>query len=191
MYVGTFLTYRRDAMTGWTRCTLCLVLLIAFGLPHALSAQELQADANGASPDPAVTEQAVPPAAATPNRQPVDTAGAPAAMGPYSQAIQVGSTVFVSGQVGVDPASGLLVMGGIGTETRQAMNNVRMILRAAGYTLEDIVHAEIFLTNLDDEPSMSQVYSSYFFEAPPARSLAQVARLPNGASIQIAVTAAK
>lgn len=177
-------------MTGWTRYTLFALLLMALGLPRTGSAQELQADSNSASLDPAVTDEAVVPQA-TANRQPIGTAGAPAAMGPYSQAIQVGNTVFVSGQVGIDPASGLLVMGGIGTETRQAMNNIRMILREAGYELEDIVHAEIFLTNLDDEPSMSQVYGSYFFEAPPARSLAQVERLPNGASIQIAVTAAK
>lgn len=121
----------------------------------------------------------------------IETADAPTAIGPYSQAVQVGNVLYCSGQIGIDPGTNMLVAGGIGTETRQAMNNLRMVLKAAGYSFDDVVSVQIMMTNLNQYENMNQVYQSYFFDAPPARSTMQVAALPKGASIEIVVTAAK
>ncbi len=172
--------------------TLALVLTLTGSLSTAL-AQDLQANADSTTPEGTATQPTTPstPLTVPASRTVIDTPNVPTAVGPFSQAIQVGNTIYCSGQIGIDPAANLLVYGGVGAETRQAMNNIRALLRESGYTLEDIVHVEIFLTDMDEYDEMNQVYGSYFFENPPARSVAQVAALPSSASIQISVTAVK
>lgn len=166
--------------------TAILAFALAMFVSTMAGAQDLQAEADLAAESTA-TQPVTPPNA----RTVISSTDAPAAMGPYSQAVQVGGTIYVSGQVGVAPDTNLLVLGGIGSETRQAMNNARMILREAGYTLDDVVYTQIFLASLDDYEAMNQIYNSYFFTAPPARSVAEVTRLQGGARVMVAMTAAK
>ncbi len=129
-----------------------------------------------------------PPAA---RREAVSTAKAPAAIGPYSQAIASGDTVWVAGQLGLDPATGKMVEGGIEGETRRALENVRAILEAAGLALEDVVQTQVFLADLDDFQAMNAVYATFFPKAPPARATVQVARLPRGARVEILAVAVR
>jgi 2-iminobutanoate/2-iminopropanoate deaminase len=110
---------------------------------------------------------------------------APAAIGPYSIGVQVGDLVFSSGQLGIDPASGKIVEGGIEAETHQALRNLAAVLEAAGAGLEDIVKTSVFLRDINDFAAMNTVYAGYFKENPPARSAFQVAALPKGAAIEI------
>jgi 2-iminobutanoate/2-iminopropanoate deaminase len=119
----------------------------------------------------------------------IETRHAPAAIGPYSQAIESGDTVFLSGQIGLDPKSGKLVSGGIGRETRQVLDNIREVLRAAGLGFDDVVKTTIFLVNLADFEIVNGVYGEHFTEEFPARSTVQVAALPRGALIEIEVIA--
>lgn len=117
---------------------------------------------------------------------------APAAIGPYSQAIQVGTTLYLAGQIGLDPATGALVEGGIAAETRQAMDNLQAVLNEAGFTMADVVEAQVFLADLNEYGAMNEVYGAYFEAAPPpARAAVQVARLPRDARVEIKLTAAK
>lgn len=124
-----------------------------------------------------------------PDRRVIATEAAPEAIGPYSQAIQVGTTVYCSGQIGIDPKTDSLVAGGIETETRQALDNLQAVLQAAGFSLDDVVRAQVFLADLDDYPAMNAAYSTYFEDAPPARAAVQAARIPAGARVEIMVTA--
>lgn len=126
-----------------------------------------------------------------PDRQVISTDAAPAAIGPYSQAIQVGNTIYCSGQIGIDPETGDLVSGDVGTETRQALDNIQSVLKAAGASMDDVVQAQVFLSDLDDYDAMNEVYSSYFDVAPPARAAVQADSLPAGAQIEVMVTAQK
>ena len=167
------------------RLFLSLVLVGMIALPAR--AQDVQADAGDAG-DPEDGSEQVAPAGA---RTVITASDAPPAMGPSSQAIQVGNTIYCSGQIGIDPETDELVAGGTGTELRQAMNNLRTILREAGYTLEDIAYAQIFLTDMGEYETVNQVYGSYFYEPPPARSVVEVSDLPTGASVKIAATAVK
>jgi 2-iminobutanoate/2-iminopropanoate deaminase len=168
-----------------------LLLLGAMALP--VQAQDLQADATPADPETTAVEGAPATAQeqAARTRTVITAPDAPSAIGPYSQAIQIGNTIYCSGQIGLNPETSQLVVGGVGTELRQAMNNIRAVLREAGYTLEDIAYTQIFLTDMSDYELVNQVYGSYFFEAPPARAVVEVAALPAGARIEIAVTAVK
>ncbi len=114
---------------------------------------------------------------------------APAAIGPYSQAIESGTTVFCSGQIGLDPHSGALVSGGIEAETRRALANIRAVLAEAGLGFAEVVKTTIFLADLGDFEIVNRIYGEHF-EAPyPARSTVQVAALPRRAKIEIEVTA--
>lgn len=122
-------------------------------------------------------------------RRVISTEAAPEAIGPYSQAIQVGSTLYCSGQVGLDPDSGELVPGGIEAETRQALENLDAVLQEAGFAMRDVVQAQVFLADLNDYAAMNTVYAAYFETAPPARAAVQVARLPLDARVEIMVTA--
>ncbi|MCS6959495.1 MAG: RidA family protein [Pseudanabaenaceae cyanobacterium SKYGB_i_bin29] len=116
----------------------------------------------------------------------VTTDRAPVPVGPYSQAIKVeGKFLFLSGQIPLDPATGKLVEGDIGTQTEQVMANIRAVLAAAGSSLEQIVKTTIFLVDMADFGQVNQVYGKYFSERPPARSCIQVAALPLGARIEI------
>lgn len=124
-------------------------------------------------------------------RRVIATERAPAALAAYSQAIQVGSTVWVAGQLGVDPATRQLVPGGIEAETRQALENVRAILEAAGLTLADAVQVQVLLADIADWEKLNPVYVTFFPKAPPARAAYAVAALPRGARVEIVVTAAR
>jgi 2-iminobutanoate/2-iminopropanoate deaminase len=119
----------------------------------------------------------------------ISTSEAPAAVGPYSQAIRIGNLVFCSGQIPLDPKSGKIVDGDIRAQTRRVMDNITAVLRAEGLTFENIVKTTIFLTNLVEFQTVNEVYGSYFKSDPPARSTVQVPALPKGANIEIEVIA--
>ncbi len=124
-----------------------------------------------------------------PVRLVVDTPDAPPAIGPYSQAIRVGHTVYLAGQLGLDVESGELVEGGIVEETRKAMDNLGAVLRAAGLGFEDVVMTQVFLQDVEEFAAMNEVYAGYFSEAPPARATVEVARLPRDGRVEIQMTA--
>jgi 2-iminobutanoate/2-iminopropanoate deaminase len=119
----------------------------------------------------------------------ISTESAPAAIGPYSQAIAVGDLVFVSGQLAIDPETGQFVDGDVAAMTRQIFRNIETILAAAGTTLNKIVKATVFLSDLNDFQAMNGAYAEFFAENPPARSTVQVARLPRDARVEIEVIA--
>jgi 2-iminobutanoate/2-iminopropanoate deaminase len=121
-------------------------------------------------------------------KQVISTASAPAAIGPYSQAIRVGSLVFVSGQIPLDER-GQLVTGGIEDETRQVMQNLSAILAAGGTSLGHVVKTTVYLTDMNDFAAVNGVYGSFFPSDPPARATVAVAALPKGARIEIDVVA--
>jgi len=116
---------------------------------------------------------------------------APAAIGPYSQAIQVGTTVWLAGQIALDPASGQLIQGDIVAETRQVMANIKAVLAEANLGFEDIVQAQVYLIDMNEYRAFNEVYAEYFKQAPPARAVVQAARLPRDAKVEIMVTAVK
>ncbi|MFQ5709134.1 MAG: RidA family protein [bacterium] len=124
-------------------------------------------------------------------RQVIATKEAPAAIGPYSQAIRVGDAFYVAGQIGIDPATGELVPGGIAEQTHQVLKNIQAVLQAGGFTMADVVQSQVFLADLNDYGAMNAVYASYFESAPPARAAVQAARLPKDALIEIMVTAVR
>jgi 2-iminobutanoate/2-iminopropanoate deaminase len=119
----------------------------------------------------------------------INTKNAPEPIGPYSQAVQVGNFVFVSGQVGKDPISGAMKTENIKAETTQVMMNTKSILETAGLGLANVVKTTIFLTNMDDFAQVNEVYGSFFTGNYPARETVQVSRLPLGANVEISVTA--
>ena len=118
-------------------------------------------------------------------RKTISTNDAPQALGPYSQGIHAGNFVFCAGQLGLDPATGKLMVGGVEAQTRRAMQNLAGVLQAAGSSLNQIVKTTVFLANMDDFQKMNAVYAEFFSAAPPARSTVQVARLPRDAAVEI------
>ncbi len=123
------------------------------------------------------------------NRKVIHTDKAPKAIGPYSQAIRADAMVFTAGQIGLDPATMELVSGGVEEQTRQALNNLRNVLEAAGSSLAQVVKTTVFLQDMNDFPKMNAIYAEYFAENPPARSTVAVAALPKGALVEIEATA--
>ena len=121
-------------------------------------------------------------------REVIHTDQAPAAIGPYSQAIKIGNRLFVAGQIGMDARSGQMVEGGIAAQTTQALKNIQAIVKAAGFRLKDAVQAQVFLLDLNDYGRMNKVYETFFRQAPPARAAVAVARLPRDALVEILVT---
>jgi 2-iminobutanoate/2-iminopropanoate deaminase len=119
----------------------------------------------------------------------VNTPLAPAAVGPYSQAVVDGGRVYTSGQIPLDPATGKLVSGDITAQTRRVMDNLRAVLEAAGSGLHLISKTTVFVTDLREFAAINQTYGSYFTAEPPARSTVQVSALPLGASIEIEAVA--
>ena len=119
----------------------------------------------------------------------INTAKAPAAVGPYSQAVKTGNLVFTAGQLGLDPATGEFAGGDVAAQTRQAMENLRAILEAAGTSLDQIVKTTIFVADLADFQTVNAVYAEFFEHAPPARSTVEVAALPLGGLVEIEVIA--
>jgi 2-iminobutanoate/2-iminopropanoate deaminase len=124
-------------------------------------------------------------------REIIATDAAPAAIGPYSQAVRVGDTLYCAGQIAIDPGTGKMVEGGLEPETRQVLANIRAVLDAAGFSPTDVVQAQVFLADLDDYATMNSIYAGVFGASPPARAAMQVARLPKDARIEIMVTAVK
>ena len=122
-------------------------------------------------------------------KQIISTSEAPAAIGPYSQAVRSGNFLFCSGQIPLDPKSGQIVSGDIATQTRRVLDNIGAVLKAEGLAFENIVKTTIFLTNLDDFQTVNEIYGSYFKQEPPARSTVQVSALPKGAKVEIEVIA--
>jgi len=119
----------------------------------------------------------------------IATERAPKALGPYSVAVQTGSLVFASGQVGLDPASNTIVEGGIEAETRQALTNLKAVLEASGSSLASVVKTTVFLRDINDFARMNAIYGEFFVEKFPARSTVQVAALPKNAAVEIEAVA--
>ena len=115
----------------------------------------------------------------------IQTKQAPAAIGPYSQAISIGDFLFTSGQIALDPESGIFLSGEIEEETEQTLKNISAILRAGGLSLENVVKTTVYLSDLNHFSRMNQVYEKYFSKTKPARACVQVAALPKGAKIEI------
>ena len=124
-------------------------------------------------------------------RRVIATEGAPKALAVYSQGVQVGDTLYLAGQIGLDPATRKLVDGGVQAETRRALENCRAILEAAGMSMSDVVQVQVLLANIGDYQAMNDVYATYFKESPPARAALAVAALPGGAQVEILMTAVK
>jgi len=122
-------------------------------------------------------------------KQIIHTDAAPAAVGPYSQAIVANGFVFTAGQVGLVPQTMQLIEGDVQAQTRQALTNLRTILQTAGTDLQHVVKTTVFLANMDDFQAMNAIYSEFFGENPPARSAVQVARLPVNALVEIEAVA--
>jgi 2-iminobutanoate/2-iminopropanoate deaminase len=122
-------------------------------------------------------------------REIVTTTDAPAAIGPYSQAVKANGFVFVSGQIPIDPATGERVPGGIQAETRQVLDNLRAILEASGSDLTKVVKATLFIADMNQFGTINAIYAEYFDTAPPARACVEVARLPKDVQIEIEAVA--
>ena len=119
----------------------------------------------------------------------IKTEKAPAAIGPYSQGILSGSLLFTSGQIPLDPAAGSLVSGGIQSETKQVLENLKAVLEAGGAGLKDVVKTTVYMADLSEFAQMNEVYGIYFPGEPPARSTVGVASLPRGARVEIEAVA--
>jgi 2-iminobutanoate/2-iminopropanoate deaminase len=119
------------------------------------------------------------------NKEIVSTAGAPKAIGPYEQAVKVGDFVYASGQIPLDPKTGILVEGGIAVQTRRVMENLKAVVEAAGSSFERVVKTTVFLKNIGDFAAMNEVYAEYLGHVKPARSTVAVADLPRGALVEI------
>lgn len=119
----------------------------------------------------------------------INTKSAPGAIGPYSQAVQVGNLVYTSGQIPIDPSTGAFAEGGIKEQTRQSLTNVQAILKEAGLTMNDVIKTTVFLADMNDFADMNSVYAEFFSNPYPARSAVAVKTLPKGALVEIEVIA--
>ena len=115
----------------------------------------------------------------------ISTTEAPAAIGPYSQAVRAGSMIFCAGQVPLDPKTGQIVSEDISEQTRRVLDNLTAVLKAEGLTMASIVKTTVFLTDFGDFPKMNEVYATYFTDQPPARSTVGVSTLPKNARVEI------
>lgn len=123
--------------------------------------------------------------------KPIVTSAAPAAIGPYSQAIEVNGFVYASGQLPIDPATGAFPEGGVQEQTRQSLLNVKAILEEAGLTLANVVKTTVYLADMGDFAAMNEIYSQFFSQPFPARSAVAVKALPKGAFVEVEVIAAR
>ncbi|CDC63704.1 endoribonuclease L-PSP [Bacteroides sp. CAG:770] len=123
--------------------------------------------------------------------KPIVTSAAPAAIGPYSQAIEVNGFVYASGQLPIDPATGAFPEGGVQEQTRQSLLNVKAILEEAGLTLANVVKTTVYLADMGDFAAMNEIYSQFFSLPFPARSAVAVKALPKGALVEVEVIAAR
>jgi 2-iminobutanoate/2-iminopropanoate deaminase len=124
-------------------------------------------------------------------RRAIITGGAPEAIGPYSQAIQCGSLLFVSGQIPIDPASGEVIDGDVAVQTRQVLQNLLAVLDAAGLSFRQVVKTTVYLKDLGDFAAMNAVYAEWMPDPPPARSTVEVARLPRDVRVEIDLIAVR
>ena len=124
-----------------------------------------------------------------PSKMKVNTEKAPAAFGPFSQAIKIDSFIFTSGQLPIDPVTGEVVGGNIKNQTRRVLNNLKAILNEAGGSLEDVVKATVYITSMDDFQAVNEIYSEFFSDPLPARSCVEVSELAKGAKVEIEVIA--
>jgi len=138
---------------------------------------------------PQASQNQVPQESQPPTKDVIASEDAPAAIGPYSQAIRVGDTVWLAGQISLDPVTGGLITGDIEIETRQVMANIDAVLKAAGLELKDVVQTQVYLADLNDYQKFNEVYAEYFPSNPPARAVVQVSRLPRDAKVEIMMTA--
>ena len=122
-------------------------------------------------------------------REAISTPSAPAAIGPYSQAIRAGNLLFLSGQIPLDPATGNLVDGGVEAQTRQVFQNIGEILKACGTSFDGVVTATVYLADMNDFAKVNEIYATYFSSPAPARATVQVARLPKDCKVEIQVIA--
>ncbi|MBX7240190.1 MAG: RidA family protein [Bacteroidia bacterium] len=122
-------------------------------------------------------------------KQIIHTSKAPSPIGPYSQAVRAGNTLYVSGQISIDPVSGELILSTLDNETHQVMANIGAILESQGLTFGNVVKSSIFLRNMDDFAKVNQIYGEYFKEFAPARETVQVSRLPKDVNVEISVIA--
>lgn len=127
----------------------------------------------------------------TVNRSLVKTPLAPAAIGPYSQAVFVGDTLYCSGQIPIDPKTGSVISGTIEAETERVLENLGAVLRAVGLDYANVVRCTVYLTDINDYAQVNEVYARYFNEAPPAREAVQVVALPRGARVEISCVAVR
>lgn len=123
--------------------------------------------------------------------KPIVTSAAPAAIGPYSQAIEVNGFVYASGQLPIDPATGAFPEGGVQEQTRQSLLNVKAILEEAGLTLANVVKTTVYLADMGDFAAMNEIYSRFFSQPFPARSAVAVKALPKGALVEVEVIAVR
>ena len=122
-------------------------------------------------------------------RRSISTDAAPAAIGPYSQAIVAGGTVYTAGQVGLVPGTGEMAEGGVAEQTRRALRNLEAVLEAAGARLSDVVKTTVFVADMDDFAVVNEIYGEHFAEPYPARSTVEAARLPRDARVEIEAVA--
>jgi 2-iminobutanoate/2-iminopropanoate deaminase len=119
------------------------------------------------------------------DRKRIHTDGAPAAIGPYSQAIESGGFVFTAGQIGLDPGTGEFVEGGVAEQAERALNNLSAVLEAAGSSMKDVVKTTLYLADMGEFVTVNEIYAGYFSQPFPARSAVQAADLPKGALVEI------
>jgi len=115
----------------------------------------------------------------------VSTDQAPAAIGPYSQAVKINGMIFVSGQIAIDPATGSITDGDVQAQTRQVLNNVKAVLEAAGSSLDKVAKTTVYITDMDNFSKVNEIYAEFFIAQPPARACVEVSRLPKDVSVEI------
>ena len=125
------------------------------------------------------------------DRRVIQTTNAPAAIGPFSQAIRVGNTLYLSGQLGLDPKNGNFAEGGFEAQARQALENQKAVLAAAGFTLNDVVECQVFVKDMNLYSTFNKVYAEYFKKDFPARAVLEVARIPKDGLVEIMMVAVK
>lgn len=121
----------------------------------------------------------------------IQTQKAPKAVGPYSQAVEAGGMLFISGQIPVDPDTGEIIKGGIKEQTGRVLKNINIILNAAGYSRSDVVKSTVYLRNMDDFKAMNEVYAAFYDQQPPARAAVEVSRLPLEVLVEIETIAVR
>ncbi len=124
-------------------------------------------------------------------RKIISSPDAPAAIGPYSQAVRTGDTLYLSGQLGLDPVTGKLAGDDFETQARQALKNQKAVLESAGYTLKDVVQCQVFVSDMNNYPSFNKIYKEYFTEDFPARAVLEVSSIPADGLIEIMMTAVR